>query len=140
MSGQTVRPSQFVLTYGVGSILEAQNGPRIILSFKDWGRMFQGQQSSLSLDQYEITDANVSALLNGGKIFRLPTNSDLQIPDERILFRTGRFPNWALCQDHTILYEISRQGTSRCPKCDPRKEAQYEACLLYTSPSPRDRS
>ena len=127
MSGQTIRPSQFVLTYGVGSILEAPKGPRIILSFKDWGRMFRGQQSSLSLDQYEITDANVSALLNGGKIFRLPTNADLQIPDERILFRTGRFPNWALCQDHTILYEISRQGTSRCPKCDPRKEAQCEA-------------
>jgi len=127
LSGQSLRPSQFVLTYGVGSILEATRGPRIILSYKDWGGIFVGPQSALSLSQYEITDANVSALLNGGKIFRLPTNADLRVPDERVLFRTGRFPNWALCQDHTILYEISRQGTSQCPKCDPRKPAQSEA-------------
>jgi len=126
-SGQAIRQSQFVLTYGVGSILEAPNGPRIILSFENWGRIFGTPQTSVLLSRYEIGDANVSALLRGGRIFRLPTNADMQIPDEQVLFRTGRFPRWALCQDHRVLYELSAQGTTRCPYCDLRKTAQHEA-------------
>jgi len=136
MSGQAIRPSQFVLTFGVGSVLEAPDGPRIILSFKDWGRIFGTPQTSILLSQYEIGDANISALLNGGKIFRLPTNADMQIPDERILFRTGRFPRWALCQDHRILYELTSGGTTRCPDCDRRKEAQHEA-IRFVRACPR---
>jgi len=136
MSGQAMRPSQFVLTHGVGSVLEAPNGPRIILSFKDWGRIFGTPQTSMLLGQYEIGDPNVSTLLGGGKIFRLPTNSDLQIPDEQILFRTGSFPRWALCQNHTILYELTSRGTTRCPFCDPRKEARHEA-IRFVRACPR---
>jgi hypothetical protein len=136
MSGQAIRPSQFVLTYGVGSVLEAPNGPRIILSFKDWGRIFGTSQASLSLGRYEIGDDNVRALLGGGRIFRLPTNADMQIPDERVLFKTGRFPRWALCQDHRILYELTSRGTTRCPSCDPRKEAQHEA-IRFVRACPR---
>ena len=130
--GQAIRRSQFVLTYGVGSILEAPNGPRIILDFERWGRI-----SSSLLSRFEIQDANVSALLNGGRIFALPTNADMQVPDDQILFRTGRFPRWALCQDDRILYELTPSGTTRCPDCTlGRGEAQDQA-IRFVRACPR---
>jgi len=108
--------------------MEAPNGPRIILQFKDWGRIFGLSNTPLRLSsEYEIKDANVSALLGSGRIFRLPTNADTQIPEEQILFRTANFPRWALCQDHNVLYELSPSGTTKCPSCRPNKVAQYEA-------------
>lgn len=135
--GQAIRPSQFVLTYGVGSILETTNGPRMILDFKEWGRVFSLPDTSLLLsNKYEIRDANVSALLSQGRIFSLPTNADEQIPDERFLFRTGRFPRWALCQDHRILYKLTANGTTRCPECRRNKEAQHEA-IRFVRACPR---
>ena len=126
-SGQAVRPSQFVLTYGVGSIIETPNGPRVIMNYSDWGRIFNKSDTSLELTKYEIRDQNVSDQLKGGKIFRLPTNADLQIPDDRALFKTKRFPEWGLCQTHRKLYQITSIGTSRCPHCSPTKNAQEEA-------------
>jgi len=126
-----------VLTYGVGSILETPSGPRLILDYKDWGRVFSLPDTSIQLNnRYEIKDANVSALLGGGRIFALPTNADMQIPDERFLFRTGRFPRWALCQDHRILYELTANGTTRCPNCDRNKVAQHEA-IRFVRACPR---
>lgn len=134
--GQAIRPSQFVLTYGVGAILETPGGPRIILNFKNWGQIFGTPQASLLLSKYEIGDTSVNALLGGGRIFRLPTNADMQIPDERVLFRTGRFPRWALCQDHRVLYELSSRDTTRCPSCNPRKVARHEA-IRFVRACPR---
>ena len=125
--GQGIRPSQFVLTYGVGSVLEAPDGPRIIPHYRYWGRIFGFPDTPIQLSKFEIRDANVSALLKGGRIFRLPTNADMQIPDEQILFRTRRFPHWALCQEHRILYELTPSGTTRCPRCLPGRAAQDQA-------------
>lgn len=135
-TGQGIRPSQFVLTYGPGSILEAPSGPRIIPSFKDWGHVFGLPQTSLLLSKFEIRDANVMALLGDGRVFRLPTNADLQVPEETILFRTRRFPKWALCQDHRILYELTDHGISRCPQCTLGKVAQHEA-IRFVRACPR---
>lgn len=135
-TGQAIRPSQFVLTYGPGSILEAPNGPRVIQSFKDWGQIFGSSQTSLWLSKFEIRDANVMALLRGGRVFRLPTNADMQVPEETILFRTRRFPKWALCQDHRILYELTDHGISRCPQCTLGKAAQHEA-IRFVRACPR---
>lgn len=134
--GQGIRPSQFVLTYGVGSILEAPNGPRIIPQYKDWGRIFGFPDSSIQLNHFEIRDANVSALLQGGRIFRLPTNADMQIPDDQVLFRTRRFPQWALCQEHRILYELTPSGKTKCPFCPPGKAAQDQA-IRFVRACPR---
>lgn len=136
-SGQAVRPSQFVLTYGVGSVLEAPNGPRMILDFENWGRIFGKSSTSVELStKYQIRDDNVSALLNGGKIFRLPSNAELQLPDEQVLFKTDPFPHWALCQDHRILYELTATGSTRCPRCRPGKAAQREA-IRFVRACPR---
>lgn len=123
--GIAIRPSQFVLTYGVGSILEAPNGPRIVLDFKDWGGMFRSRNLSLTLSEnYEIPEGNLSALLGDGKIFRLPTNADLLETDETPIFRTGLFPKWAHCLVHNTIFRLRPDGRTRCPNCNSAEHAQ----------------
>lgn len=126
--GIALRPSQFVLTYGVGSILESPNGPRAVLDFKDWGGPFNSRNLSLVLSKdYEIQEMNLSALLDGGKIFRLPTNADLLQTNDTPVFRTGLFPRWAHCLTHDIIYELRPDGRTRCPNCSPAEYAQDQA-------------
>jgi hypothetical protein len=135
--GVAVRPSQFVLTYGVGSILEAPNGPRMVLGFEHWGGLFNSPNLQLELrNNYQIPEENLSALLGGGRIFRLPTNSDLLEKDETPIFRTAPFPTWAHCQDHNIIYRLRPDGRTRCPQCDPARHAQDQA-MRFVSACPR---
>ncbi len=111
-TGLAVRPSQFVLTYGVGSILETPGGPRIIPSFDRWGRMLTD-----NLKTYVIQEDNASAILNGANIFRIPTNVDIGLTDSDILFETIKFPSWALCLKHKKLYELDSHDMTRCREC-----------------------
>lgn len=116
MAGQAIRPSQFVFTFGVGSIIEAPGGPRIIKDFSDWGRVFgAGRQPSVA--DFRIHDSSASALLDNGSIFRIPTNVELNEPDNEAVFQTGYFPNWALCVRHGYLYELHQGDNTRCPDC-----------------------
>ena len=78
--GQSIRPTQFVLTYGVGSIMETPAGPRVILDFERWGRVF-GAGKKPPVDKFEIHELSASQLLNKGRIFKVPTNLDLEIPE-----------------------------------------------------------
>jgi hypothetical protein len=104
-----------VLTYGVGSIVESANGPRIILEFEKWGRVF-GPGKNPSVEKFEISDLSASQLLKG-RIFRIPTNLELEIPQNKIAFKTGTFPRWALCERHDILFQIGRHDITRCTGC-----------------------
>jgi len=116
MAGQAIRPSQFVFTFGVGSIIEAPGGPRIIKDFSEWGRVFgAGRQPSVA--DFRIHDSSASALLDNGSIFRIPTNVELNEPDNEAIFHTGYFPNWALCVRHGYLYELHQGDNTRCPDC-----------------------
>ncbi len=126
--GQPLRPSQFILTYGVGSIIEAPKGPRIIPVFNRWDlayRIFSGSGDELA--NYEIMDRNASAQLNEGQIFAIPTNPSFELPVTKPLFRTFRFPKWGLCQRHRILYPFGNRGRSSCPQCRDGVDKQYEA-------------
>lgn len=114
--GQAFRPSQFILTYGIGSIIEASHGPRLIPSFDKWDHAFTIFRSSGHVLK-RIIDSNASAQLNGGEIFELPTNPDYDLPADTALFKTMRFPHWALCQKHKILYRLGKSGQSNCPSC-----------------------
>lgn len=127
MLGQSISPSQFILSYGVGALINTREGPNIILDFQNWGQMFSFHGAGKSLNDFEISDGNVTALLNGGRIFRIPTNADLEKPEEEVIFRTGLFPRWAKCERHKCLYQLSPSGMSNCPKCPPGKFAQDEA-------------
>lgn len=116
MAGQAIRPSQFIFTFGVGSVLEAQGGPRIIKDFAEWGRVF-GAGRTPSVSDFKIPDSIASALLDSGLIFRVPTNVELNEPDNEVVFSTGYFPNWALCIRHGYLYELQHGDRTRCPDC-----------------------
>lgn len=123
MAGQAIRPSQFIFTFGVGSIIEAPDGPRIIKDFADWGRVF-GSGRDESVSSFAIHDSIASALLENGQIFSVPTNVQLNELDNKTVFQTGCFPNWALCVRHGVLYEIQHGDKTRCPDCRARNNHQ----------------
>jgi len=125
--GQSIRPSQFILSYGVGSIIEAPKGPRLVPTFDRWD-LTRTFFSSGTVARFRIEDRNASAQLNGGEIFEIPTNPQFDLSTAQPLFRTFRFPQWALCQQHTILYRLGAHGESNCPMCAGRVgDMQHEA-------------
>lgn len=108
---QQIRGSQFVTTYGPGAILEGPDGPRLIPR-PDIGLF--GQNTSLDPDAFEISDQRMSeGLLRSARIFRLPSNAELNRPQNRYVYGTKPFPEWALCTEHWYLYRVS----GRCPQC-----------------------
>ncbi|MFY3740491.1 MAG: hypothetical protein HMLIMOIP_000930 [Candidatus Nitrosomirales archaeon] len=121
MAGRAIRPSQFILTYGVGSILEMSRGTRIIRDFYRWGRRLTDE-----LHRFQIEDVNAVDQLRQFsnkpvKIFRLPTNAELRIPDGQSLYQTDVFPRWSLCMKHggtPILAPLSDKGLIQCIPCE----------------------
>jgi hypothetical protein len=119
LTGRAIRPSQFVLTYGVGSIIETDSGARIIPTFDRWGKYF-----NMKYSENEIPDA--SALIQLGKhhsqpkIFRIPTNSDLRVKDSQPIFSLVVFPRWSVCMEHSgdpLLLKMDDRGRLSCPEC-----------------------
>lgn len=111
---QEIRPSQFVITYGPGSIVETRSGPVVVRSME---RLFR--HINRDPQDFEIVDDRLSrAELRGARIARIPTNAELEWPTDDPVYPTERFPYWALCIRHPpvqILYPV-RTG---CPLCPP---------------------
>lgn len=95
---QGMRPSQFVIAYGPGAILETKNGPVVIPS-PDVGLFHK--RSKLLPGDYEV-DTTINALMTEREgrdtgIFRIPTNPELgRLPDD-VLYKSNPFPAWRLC-------------------------------------------
>ena len=90
---QKIRPSQFILMYGPGAILEGKDGPRLI---PDARIGLFGGSSDFKPNDYRIDDNRMSkGMLKGAKIYRLPTNPELG--HEGDIYRTKPFPLWKLC-------------------------------------------
>lgn len=115
MSGQPIRPSQFILTFGVGSIIETPEGPRIIGDFDKWGNIFRPRYKP-DVSDFQITSSEASELLDNGLIFRIPTNVDLGKKDNEIIFKTIPFPEWSLCENHNTLSKMIND-VSQCSEC-----------------------
>lgn len=115
---QGIRPSQFITTYGPGALLEGVGGPRIICSlersdvFKD-----------TSIRYFEIFEPTLKQILGGeSRIFRLPTNADLQKPEQEAIYRTDTFPKWSLCVRHGRLYRHQMPAKKTCPECSAHRD------------------
>jgi hypothetical protein len=67
---QHIRRSQFVTTYGPGSIIEGRRGPRVILMPDKGLRNLFSQET---LEKFEIRDIRMTNLVAGARIFALPT-------------------------------------------------------------------
>ena len=124
---QKIRPSQFVTTYGPGSIIELPEGP-VIIPDADIGLFVD----PLVPRDYEIVHKAMSTIIlknkltgKPGKIFGLPTNESLNKDPNHSVYRTKPFPTWKLClnyrehrnrcgQDVSILYK----GNNRCHICE----------------------
>lgn len=132
MTGQSIRPTQFVLTFGVGSVVEMPSGPRVILDFDRWGGVF-GVGKKPSVEQFEIHELSASQLLNKGRIFSVPTNLELEIPQNLAAFRTGAFPRWALCERHDRLFQMGTNDITRCPGCisEGRRESARRQAIRF---------
>ena len=112
MNHQQLRPSQFITTYGPGSIIETRSGP-VVISTVD--NVFN--DNNLALADFEIRDARLitSPLLNGAGIVRIPVNAEIRREEDYPLYRSEQLPYWSLCVEHRILYMNRR----RCPECPP---------------------
>lgn len=120
---QLIRRSQFVTTYGPGSIIEGRNGPRVIPALDiGLGRYF----SQDMLKKFEILDIRMTHLVNGAGIFALPSNAALKKNDNQYIYKTMEFPVWRICSDRkfhnsSILYDGYNSNGS-CPLCSKRGE------------------
>jgi len=139
MTAQSVRPSQFIMNYGVGSLFETADGPAVMLDFAKCG-LFpdpQGGPGIVSdISKFEVTDHRLSAsLLDGAHIFSLPTNEDLCFPSGKPIYSTQAFPGWSVCVQHPVdvIYRLRYDGSQSlntgCPECGaiPRSEAWRKA-------------
>ena len=119
---QKIRPSQFITTYGPGSIIELPDGPALIPN-ADIGLFFENNPYNLKVSDYTIHDQRMSkGVLKDAKIFRLPTNSELGLDGSQTIYHTKKFPEWNLCLNHhttntEILYKFKIDYQSACPFC-----------------------
>jgi hypothetical protein len=119
---QSLRRSQFIITYGPGSILEGPSGPRVITTLERSGLFDQRRPAD-----FEITDRRLSGgLLEGARIVRLPSNAELGEPESRYIYETEPFPKWSLCLTHQALYKKTRGDRRACPFCE-ELSSKYEA-------------
>ncbi|MFP8941738.1 DrmB family protein [Streptomyces fenghuangensis] len=116
---QEVRPSQFVTTFGPGSILETGSGPVVLKSMNALFNAIDRQPQD-----FEIVDERLSRLeLDGARITRVPTNAELERSSDTPIYPTDGFPVWSLCtqhRPHQVLYEM----VNGCPECPPMSSQQ----------------
>lgn len=113
--GQSLRPSQYITTFGASSVLETPEGPVVIAAPSHSG-LFENTHP----DAYEIRDLRLSqTLLNNKKIFRIPSNAELGVPENRVVHHAYYFPRWSLCPTHGVLYRYQPKSLTGCPRCQP---------------------
>lgn len=126
-SVQELRQSQFVLTFGPGSIIEGENGSRLIPNVNiGLGNRF----SKSFLDENKVSDFRMRSVVgklddtNKVNLFSIPSNASLNLPSYYATYSTSVFPAWHVChntKDHptkdSILYNGLFRG-GKCPVCD----------------------
>jgi len=130
---QKIRPSQFITTYGPGSIIELPEGPVIIPLAGD-GLFPENNTYGLKVSDYAINDQRMSkGVLKEAKIFRLPTNSELGSDMDNVaIYRTKKFPEWNLCLNPhptgtDILYNYKKDGQPACPICGVIRDGDHRS-------------
>jgi len=117
---QEIRPSQFITTYGPGSIIETRSGPvvpKVVHElFLHIGRI---------PSDFEIVDERLTrGALAGARIARIPSNAELAAAVDDVVYPTLLFPFWSLCTLHgteQILYP-SGDGCPRCQAAGRRRD------------------
>lgn len=128
---QNIRKSQFVLSYGPGSIIEGKNGSRLIPKLDTGLTRYLSEEF---LEKNEIDDIRMSNIVKtlekdgkgrGIGLFSLPSNSSLKLKDTIGIYNTFVFPIWKICFDkkhkYPILFDSSK--SEKCPVCNEETDA-----------------
>ena len=109
MASKLFRISQFVTTYGPGSLVRMEKSHRVIPGLQilvddlkkqeEWAKITGGlEEFRIHDDKLEkiirerLTNTDVELDEKQVKIFKLPTNADMKIPEGKQLFGTIPFP------------------------------------------------
>jgi len=140
-SKQKVRRSQFVLVYGPGSIIEGQNGSRLMPSLRGLG---DENCNDAFFTKYEIKDVRMSHMLNKKNdtnkyeyhLLSIPSNDSVDDDEPRVIYSTAMFPAWHLCykRNPTVLYFDKRMNDEHCSAYD---EKLCEGCQKEKNPNVR---
>jgi hypothetical protein len=116
---QQIRRSQFIFTYGPGTVIEGENGARLVPSIDNGlGTYFSDDM----LEKFEIEDARMSNILeiedeiNKPRMFTLPSNAALKKSEFSYIYNTYIFPMWKVCYNKIHKDPILFRG-SNCPVC-----------------------
>lgn len=143
-----IRPSQFVTRDGPGSLVPTVGGSILIPSLsilvnhlldKSRGRDAFNEPDAdgkTGLNKFVIKDSRMERLLRHFnsreeqfkseiKIFRLPTNADLRVPETQNVLEGYIFPQWGICTQHNgnkimmKFSQIDQYGyiALECPRC-----------------------
>ncbi|RLI18333.1 hypothetical protein DRO54_10260, partial [Candidatus Bathyarchaeota archaeon] len=126
---QDIRKSQFITTYGPGSIIEGPNGPAVIL-MPETGLL---KHLGIHPSDFEIICEGLSKAI-GGRIFQVPSNQELR--REKPIWRTKMFPEWHLCprNDRHKQYSVLYKG-DECPVC--HKPTDHKQAIRFVMACPR---
>lgn len=123
MSGQSIRRSQFITTYGPGAILEGPEGPRVIHTLEQ-SDAFQNK----AISECEIVERRLTEnILAGARIVAIPSNAELGLDEHRVVYNTSPFPRWSTCVTHSILYRRAADSLRACPMCPPHADVYAAA-------------
>jgi hypothetical protein len=111
-SYQELRPSQFITTFGPGSIVETPSGPVVLKAMDTLFTAIDKQPA-----EFEIIDERLSkGKLGDARITRIPTNAELGLPTDKSIYPTYNFPEWGLCAQHRG-HQVLYQASEGCPEC-----------------------
>ena len=139
--GVPIRPSQFTTRYGPGSLVAGKSVTWVVPNIIDLLGCLKGgnfddpnNKGHSGLHKYEINDSRMKRILlrlhrDTGreklKLFSLPTNSSLTIPDWAKLYRCSYLSRWSVCYSsaHTTkvlaaAQQIDGRWAVRCPECE----------------------
>lgn len=133
---QGLRPSQYITTFGPGSLIETPSGPYVLCSTDDV--LARISDSGIDMDDLEIRDVRLQrGLLGGAKIFKIPDSASWK----NFSYPTVRFPTWNLCVQHDNLnFNVIHKAYEGCPRCAPSdreksKDGKYAIRFLLVCPN-----
>lgn len=135
---QPLMRSQFILVYGPGSIIESENGPRLIPSLRNGLSNFNEV-----VNKYKIHDVRMEHLIKSINpnveqsinFFALPSNAAEGQSENWGLYKTLIFPAWKICynaneheSNKPILFNSAYDG-GKCPCCGKESHSHVRFVL-----------
>ena len=124
---QHISRSQFVLTYGPGSIIETKNGPRIIPAMDSGLGVYFNRDI---FESFEIAETRISKFIQSTsdnqlriRIVALPTNAGLEKPSNSKIYSTFVFPAWKVCYGRKGEHKPVLYNEPKCPICKTYDES-----------------